>query len=98
MNWLILSLTSAVFLGFYEIAKKAAVRENAVPPVLFFNVLTSALLWTPLLILSHSAQDWVPFEWLRVDPIRWRDHGLLLAKSLIAGTSWIFATFALKHL
>lgn len=98
MNWMILSLCSAVFLGFYEIAKKAAVRENAVPPVLFFNVLTSAILWLPLLILSHTARDWMPLEWLIVDPVSWQDHGLMFAKSVIAGTSWIFATFALKHL
>lgn len=98
MNWMIVSLCSAVFLGFYEIAKKAAVRDNAVPPVLFFNVLTSAFLWLPLLILSHVARDWVPFEWLVVDPVSWRDHGLLFAKSVIAGSSWILATFALKHL
>jgi drug/metabolite transporter (DMT)-like permease len=98
MNWMILSLCSAVFLGFYEIAKKAAVRENAVPPVLFFNVVTSAILWLPLLIVSHVARDRMPYEWLIVDAVSWREHGLLFAKSLIAGSSWIFATFALKHL
>jgi len=98
MNWMILSLCSAVFLGFYEIAKKAAVRGNAVPPVLFFNVLTSAILWLPLLIVSHVARDQMPFERLVVEPISWPDHGLLFVKSLIAGSSWIFATFALKHL
>lgn len=93
-----LSLCSAIVLGFYEIAKKAAVRENAVPAVLFFNVLTSALLWTPMLIASHLATHLVPFDWLIVDQLSWFQHGLLFAKSLIAGSSWIFASFALKHL
>jgi drug/metabolite transporter (DMT)-like permease len=98
MSWMTLSLCSAVVLGFYEIAKKAAVRENAVPAVLFFNVLTSALLWAPLMAVSHLATHRVPFEWLIVDHLSWFEHGLLFAKSLIAGSSWIFASFALKHL
>jgi bacterial/archaeal transporter family protein len=50
------------------------------------------------LLLSHFARDWMPADWLVVDSIRWRDHGMLFTKSLIAGSSWIFATFALKHL
>ena len=49
MTWILLSLCSAVFLGFYEIAKKVSLKENAVPPVLFFNVLTAAILWLPLI-------------------------------------------------
>jgi len=98
MTWMLLSLCSAVFLGFYEIAKKAAVRENAVPPVLFFNVLTAALFWTPLLLVSRFAPERMPVEWLLVEPLTWRSHGLLFAKSMIAGSSWIFASFALKHL
>jgi len=98
MSWMSLSLCSAIVLGFYEIAKKAAVRENAVPAVLFFNVLTSALLWTPMLVVSHFATHRVPFDWLIVDQLSWFQHGLLFAKSLIAGSSWIFASFALKHL
>lgn len=98
MSWLLLSLCSAVFLGFYEIAKKAAVRENAVPPVLFFNVLTGAIFWAPLILIARTAPQLMPVEWLLVAPLDWRSHALLCLKSLIAGSSWIFASFALKHL
>ena len=98
MHWFTLSLLSAGFLGFYEIAKKVSVRDNAVPPVLYFNVLTSALLWLPFVILSRIASESIPFETLRVDAISWTAHGQLFCKAVLAGTSWIFASFALKHL
>ena len=98
MQWFILSLLSAGFLGFYEIAKKVSVRDNAVPPVLYFNVLTSALIWSPFVILSRSGSQSIPYEMLRVDAITWTMHGQLFLKAIIAGTSWIFASFALKHL
>lgn len=98
MHWFTLSLLSAGFLGFYEIAKKVSVRNNAVPPVLYFNVLTSALIWLPFVILSRTGSQSIPYEILRVDAISWTMHGQLFLKAIIAGTSWIFATFALKHL
>ena len=98
MQWFALSLLSAGFLGFYEIAKKVSVRDNAVPPVLFFNVTTSAMLWLPVVILSRTANQIIPFEMMRVDAISWTSHGQLFLKAIIAGTSWIFASFALKHL
>jgi drug/metabolite transporter (DMT)-like permease len=98
MHWFTLSLLSAAFLGFYEIAKKVSVRDNAVPPVLFFNVSTSGLLWLPFVIWSKTAGDTVPFEILRVASLSATAHGQLFLKAIIAGSSWILATFALKHL
>lgn len=98
MNWLVLSLLSSLFLGLYEIAKKESLRGNAVPPVLFFNVLTSTLVYLPILLLSQVDGGSMAADWLVVDPLTWRDHGFLAAKSLLAGSSWIFASFALKHL
>ena len=98
MHWFTLSLLSAGFLGFYEIAKKVSVRDNAVPPVLFFNVTTSALLWLPFVIWSKVASETIPFEMLRVASLTGTAHGQLFLKANIAGSSWIFASFALKHL
>jgi|APLow6443716910_1056828.scaffolds.fasta_scaffold108168_1 bacterial/archaeal transporter family protein len=98
MTWMLLSICSAVFLGFYEIAKKASLKENAVPPVLFFNVLTAAALWLPLILLSQFFPAGIPVGFLSVEPLTGTGHILLLLKSLIAGSSWIFASFALKHL
>lgn len=95
---MLFSLCSAVFLGFYEIAKKVSLKDNAVPPVLFFNVLTAAVLWLPLILCSQFFPEAVPAHYLRVAPLSGTSHGLLFLKSLIAGSSWIFASFALKHL
>jgi transporter family protein len=97
MHWITISLLSAVFLGLYEIAKKESLRGNAVPPVLFCNVLTQAAVWLPLLILSNTHAEALP-ELLRVQPLDWTAHARLAAKSCIAGSSWICASFALKHL
>jgi bacterial/archaeal transporter family protein len=98
MNWITLSLQSALFLGLYELAKKASLRDNAVPPVLFFNVLTGAVLWGTMLLVTQLTPDAIPFEWLRTESLTPKQHGLLFLKSVIAGSSWIFASFALKHL
>lgn len=95
---MLLSLCSAVFLGFYEVAKKASLKENAVPPVLLFNVLTAAGLWFPFILWSHFLSDVWPIGFLQVEPLTGTSHLLLFLKSLIAGSSWIFASFALKHL
>ena len=98
MNWILLSLTSAIFLGLYDIAKKAAVRDNAVPPVLFFNVLTAAVLWLPAVVLSAGYTSWQLPELFRVESISWQIHALLFAKSALVGCSWILALYALKNL
>ena len=45
MHWIVASLFSAFFLGWYELSGKHAVRENAVLPVLFFTNLCSAVVW-----------------------------------------------------
>lgn len=96
MSWIALSLLSALLLGFYDLAKKHALRDNAVLPVLFFGVVASALVWAPLIILSFSSNlipD--PFRVSAIDPVH---YVLLFAKSALVGTSWIFGYFALKHL
>ena len=98
MIWILLSLGSAILLGFYDIAKKLSVRQNAVPVVLLANVSVGAAICLPLIFWSWLAPDTLPFELLRVDPLSFRDHGLIFLKSVMVGTSWTFAFFALKHL
>lgn len=98
MSWVFLSICSALFLGLYDLAKKHAVQSNAVLPVLFFGVLTSAIVWLPLIIWSHFDPHSYPSSRFLVDPLSPRGHFLLLAKSTLVGASWIFGYFALKHL
>lgn len=93
-----LSLLSGVFLGMYDIAKKKAVRENAVPAVLLLSVLTAAAVWViPVgasLTVSSPSDGWL-FD---LGHLSARTHGLLFCKSLLVGASWSCAFFALKHL
>lgn len=98
MSWVLLSICSALFLGFYDLAKKHAVRSNAVLPVLFFGIITAALIWLPFIIWSRIDPHSYPSEKFLVDRINLIEHLLLLAKSALVGTSWIFGYFALKHL
>ena len=43
--WFLIALGSALFLGFYDVAKKLSLRGNAVIPVLFLNTLFSSLVF-----------------------------------------------------
>ena len=96
-DWFTLTLIAALFLGLYDIAKKRAVHENAVAPVLLLNVCTAALIWSgPLLWEWFSASKniasgslWSPDPWT---------HLQLFLKSAMVGTSWMLAFVALKHL
>ena len=98
MSWVVLSILSALFLGGYDLIKKAGVRENAVPPVLFFSVLASALVWLPFLCWSVISPDSFPSATFLVKTMSWKEHGLILAKSTLVSASWVFNYFAVKHL
>jgi len=106
MDWISLALLSAIFLGLYDIAKKASLTDNAVPVVLLVNVVTAAAIWAvPLLLvwcpaISRSlgiSEQWLS-EWQILIELSQREHLLLFLKSLLVGSSWIAAFYALKHL
>ena len=98
MTWVLLSILSALFLGIYDLLKKASVRGNAVPPVLFCSVLAGGAVWLPLLVWSLAVPEGHPFERFQVKPLSWPEHGLLLAKSALVSASWMLNYFAVKHL
>lgn len=94
-DWILLSIVSALFLGVYDICKKSAVRDNAVPVVLLLNVMTAAGVWIPILVgiaIRSDAGEVTPLS------IGWRVHGLLAMKSVLVGASWTLAFFAMKQL
>jgi drug/metabolite transporter (DMT)-like permease len=98
MSWIALSICSAFLLGLYDLAKKHALKDNAVLPVLFFGILTSACVWLPFVIWSHLTPESYPSAQFLVQPLTRREHGLLFFKSALVASSWIFGYFALKHL
>lgn len=97
MIWLFLTLGSAFFLGIYEVIKKHALRDNAVWLVLLYGTFSSALLFTFLIGLSVSGVVDSQSNFF-IPNIGVRDHLLILLKTCIVLTSWVFSYFSLKHL
>lgn len=96
--WLLLAFGSAFLLGCYDLFKKDALRGNAVIPVLFLNTLFSSLIFLPLIISSATDCKWISSTLFYVPPGDWQAHGLILCKSLLVLTSWLFGYYGLKYL
>ena len=97
MHWALLSLISALFVGFYDICQKHALRGNPVLPVLFASTATGAGVWGALLGLQALAPELCP-ALLRVPPLGWLTHLQLLLKSAIVAASWLCTYVAVKNL
>lgn len=96
--WLTLALASALLLGGYEVARKSAVDDNAVFPVLLTaNVGGLALLLVSAATLHHFPElaSGVRFS---VEPVRPFEHLLIFLKSILVTSSWVCTFFAVKHL
>lgn len=95
--WLFLAFMSAFFLGFYDVFKKRALKDNAVIPVLLLNVTFSSIIFLPFIISSANG-------WLCEDSIfythsyGWEGHRYIILKSFIVLTSWIFGYLGIKNL
>ena len=98
MFWLALAFVSATFLGLYDVAKKRALTDNAVLPVLLLNTLFSTLLFAPILIDTELGLGTFQGTFLESESGALRDHLLIVLKSAIVLTSWVFGYFAMKHL
>ncbi|MDE7077989.1 MAG: DMT family transporter [Alistipes sp.] len=96
--WLSLAFVSAALLGFYDAAKKKALTENAVLPVLLLNTLFSTLIFLPTILAAECGCGWFDGTVLASTPGDLHAHGLVLLKSAIVLTSWIFGYFGIKHL
>ncbi len=91
MTWIGWILASAVFLAFYDLAKKASVRDNAVLPVL---LVSTAFGCAAFLAGLWASGRFAPVM-ARIDP---RLVGLAAVKSLVVATSWVFTFCALRTL
>ena len=98
MTWVLLAFVSSLCLGFYDISKKIALRDNSVVDVLTASiVISSAILAFPLL-LSHLAPEIAADSFCYVPQLDLRGHLLTIVKSGIVLSSWVCAYLALKHL
>ncbi len=96
--WLLLAFLSAALLGFYDAFKKHSLHDNAVLPVLFLNTIFSSLVFLPLILLSALAPSVLKGTILFVPAAEWEVHRLIVVKSLIVLSSWVFGYFGMKHL
>jgi transporter family protein len=98
MSWVFLAALSAIFLGFYDVAKKAALERNAVLPVLACCSVAGLLFFVPVVAESVFNPQWSQRHDIYVDAMHPLGHLLVLAKAGIVTLSWVFTFFAIKHL
>ncbi len=96
--WLTLAFASAALLGLYDAAKKKALTENAVLPVLLLNTFFSTLIFLPTILAAECGWRWFDGTVLASEPGTCSAHALVLLKSVIVLTSWVFGYFGIKHL
>ena len=82
--WLAFAFLSAALLGFYDVSKKHALRENAIIPILFLNTLFCSVIFLPLALQT-------PFG-------GWEVQRYILLKSCIVLSSWLLGYIGIKHL
>ena len=95
MNWLTLTLASAACLGLYDVAKKAALRDNPVLPVLLLSTLSGFGVLLLELGVMTTVSGLPHFE---LSPLSAAQHPSVLLKSVIVTASWVFTFLAIKHL
>ena len=96
--WVFLAFLSALCLGFYDISKKVALRDNAVVDVLTASVLVSSGILVVPLLISRCMPDALSDNLLYVPAMDLKGHLLTILKSAIVLSSWICSYVALKHL
>ena len=96
--WLTLAFVSAALLGFYDAAKKKALTQNAVLPVLLLNTIFSTLFFLPAIVSAEWGLGWFDGTLLASEPGTAHAHALVALKSTIVLTSWIFGYYGIKHL
>ena len=96
--WTILAFISALSLGFYDISKKIALRDNAVIDVLTLSVCISAAVLSVPLLISRLYPEVILGTPFYVPVLDLRAHLFTVIKSVIVLSSWVFAYISLKHL
>ncbi len=95
--WLTCGFISAVLLGFYDVCKKHALRENAVIPVLLFNTFFCSIIFLPIVLFSSMGI--IREETFLYTPNEgWEVQKWIILKSCIVLSSWLCAYFGMKHL
>ena len=96
--WTVLAFISAVCLGFYDISKKIALRDNRVVDVLTLSVCISALVLSVPLFCSRFCPQAMVGTHFYVPTLDLQAHLFTVLKSMIVLSSWVFGYISIKHL
>jgi len=96
--WLYLGIMSACFLGFYDVSRKHALKQNATLPVLFLATVCGALMVLPVILLSRFAPDYMHRVSLFIPPADFSTHLHIFAKALLVAAAWMLSYMAVKNL
>jgi len=96
--WIILAFCSASLLGLYDVAKKQALKANAVLQVLLLNTLFSSLLFSPVILNSVFDLGWFEGTRFAVTLGDTDAHIAVFIKAVLVLISWICGYFGLKEL
>ena len=96
--WTVLAFISALCLGFYDISKKVALRDNKVVDVLTLSICVSAVLLSIPLWLSRLYPEVMTGTHFYVPTMDLEAHLYTVLKSVIVLSSWVFSYISLKHL
>lgn len=88
--WMLPVIVSALALGFYDIFKKHAVRENSVMPALFFSTLSGTLFFLLITFLKGDLAGCVQCSNL--------DRAWIGLKALLVAASWTCVFYAMREL
>ncbi len=88
--WLPPILLSSVLLGFYDVGKKSAVKDNSVMPALFFATLTGTVFFLIITLCGG--------KFAAASVCTGREFILILLKSMLVGSSWICVYYAMRDL
>jgi drug/metabolite transporter (DMT)-like permease len=96
--WLVFVIISALSLGLYDIFQKISLRGNAIIPVLYLSIVVSAVIFTPLVLLSHFSPQTLQNTSFFVPQVDARTHFFIFLKAIIVLVSWILTYAGMKHL
>ncbi|MFR9652167.1 MAG: DMT family transporter [Rikenellaceae bacterium] len=96
--WVLYAFLSAALLGLYDVAKKRAVTNNAVLPVLLLTTFTSAVIFAPLLLSVEMGWFGDSSMLLKEGTTRGWAYMAVFLKAIIVLSSWVCGFFAIKHL
>lgn len=96
--WIILAFCSASLLGLYDVAKKQALKANAVLQILLLNTLFSSLLFSPVILNSVFDLGWFEGSRFAVTLGDTDAHIAVFIKAVLVLISWICGYFGLKEL